>query len=183
MSKTRFYQKKCLWIVIAVLVFIRLLLPVAGLRAINWVLSEKLGSYQGHVEDFDLSLYRGAYQLQKIELRKRGTNLAPILTVEEVDLSLAWRELLQKRISMDVHLQRLVLNLIDSKKAENRQLGNEEESWQDALKAVVPLQVESLLAENSSITFTNQDVLKAMPVQLEKVELLMICAYYLFIAK
>ena len=153
------------------LVLVRLLLPLIGLKTINWVLTNKLGTYEGHIEDFELSLYRGAYQIQKLEIKKRNTNLAPILTVEEMDLAIAWRALVKGVISIDVQVKRLVLNIIDSKKEENRQYGTEEKNWQEALSALVPLSVQSLILENSAAYFTNQDILKALPIQLEKIAL------------
>ena len=52
------------WSIIILLIVVRLLLPIFGLWSINWALAHKLGKYSGRIEDFSLSLYRGAYEFQ-----------------------------------------------------------------------------------------------------------------------
>ncbi len=158
------------WIVIAVLVIIRLLLPIAGLYGINWALANKMGNYDGHVEDFELSLYRGAYQLQGLTIKKIAGKEPPILEIDEIDLSLAWRRLLQKELSGDVTLRKAQVRLIDSKDDDKKQLGNDEPGWKEALKVIIPITVESLTVSDSSIEFTNHDLSKKKPVQIEKIE-------------
>lgn len=159
-----------LWSIIIVAVIIRLMLPPIGLRVINWALANKLGEYDGSIQDFDLSLYRGAYQLQKLVIKKKGSNLDPILSADEIDLSIAWRTLLQKKISSDIQVNRLVVRLMDSDKKEKKQLGTEETGWQQALDVIVPISVESIKIKNSGFYFVNNDLKVPVPVKIEQIQ-------------
>jgi len=156
-----------LWVIICLLVIIRITLPYIGLHVINWALANKLGQYQGSIQDFDLSLYRGAYQLERLEIKKKNTNLAPILSVLELDLSLAWRTLFSGKISGDVNLDRLVVRIMDSEKEEKKQNGTDEAGWQEALNYIVPISIESLKLRNSAFYFTNNDLKVPLPLQIE----------------
>lgn len=156
-----------LWIIVGILVVIRIALPFIGLHVINSALASKLGEYDGRIKDFDLSLYRGAYQLQDLEIRKKNSNLEPILSAKEIDISLAWRRIFSGKISIDVDVDRLIVRIMDSDKKEKKQTGTEEKGWQDALNTVVPISVESLKIKNSAFYFMNNDSSVPLPVQIE----------------
>lgn len=160
-------------LIVTVLIIIRSLLPVIGLYAINWSLENKMGEYTGKIDDFDLSLYRGAYQLQGLEIKKKTGHLPPILSIEEIDLSIAWRALLHKRLLLDVTLYGADVRLIDSDEKKEQQLGIEEnpKGWKAVLDVIVPIEVESLKIHRSALRFTNSSFKKAMPVVLENIEL------------
>jgi len=158
---------------LAILIIIRALLPLIGLRVINWSLENKMGEYTGRIEDFDLSLYRGAYQLQGLEIKKKTGHLPPILSIREIDLSIAWRALLERRLLLDVILYEASVRLIDSNEKGERQLGVEEKpkDWKAVLDVIVPIEVESLKVVNSSMYFTNSSLKKPVPVALENIRL------------
>lgn len=159
------------WVTIVTLLIIRLILPHAALRGINWALANKLETYDGHVKDLDLSLYRGAYQLQGLELKKKKSTLPPLLNIAQIDLSLAWRTLFRGEITGDIHLFEAQLRIIDNDKKEKKQYGNDEPSWKDALMVIIPIRIQSLKVENSAVYFSNSDLSKANPIQLEKINL------------
>ncbi len=164
------YPRRIL-LVIGLLVLIRMLLPVIGLRVINWSLQNKLGEYTGQIQDFDLSLYRGAYQLQDLEIKKKKGNAPPLLTIADIDLSMAWRALLHREFLVDVTLDNATVRLIDSPDREKRQLGTEESAkdWRSVFDVIIPVSVESLKVKNSSVYFTNTSLKKELPVQIEEI--------------
>lgn len=160
-----------LWITIFVLVVMRLLIPIFALWGINWALAHKLGAYDGHVEDVGISLYRGAYQLEDLQIVKKNSKEPAILSVDEIDLSLAWLNLFRGDLSGDVTLERAVIHLIDSKTKGKKQLGTEEPGWQDAFNVLIPITIESLKIHNSELYFNNKDLIKDKPVKLTKIEM------------
>lgn len=159
-----------LWITILVLIVIRLLIPIVALESINWALANKLGTYDGYVDGVGVSLYRGAYQLEDLQITKKNSKAPAILSVDEIDLSLAWLNLLRGDLSGDVTIERAVIHLIDSKTTEKKQLGNDEPGWQDALNVLIPITIESLKVHNSELYFNNKDLIKDKPVKLSKIE-------------
>lgn len=155
------------------LVAIRSLLPMIGLRAINWALENKMGVYRGSIEDFDLNLYRSAYQLQGLVIEKRDGTAPPIVRIKEVDLSLAWKALLRKEISAHVTVDEIQIQLLDSKNKEKQQLGREDsgKSWAAVGGVLVPVAIETLEIKKSKISFINSSLKKPLPVELEEIEL------------
>lgn len=149
---------KTIWIVLVLLIVVRLLLPPVIRYSLNWFLETKMENYQGHIEDFDLSLWRGAYQIQDLRFWKKGTDRsAPLLKVGEIDLSIAWRALWHGEILGDLTIRQMELSFRDSQSEKNKQLGNDEKSWQDVAKKLVPISIESLIIEDSSVHFINKD--------------------------
>ena len=64
--------RNILLIVLGVLIIIRLILPSVVLHFANKTLASMHG-YYGHVEDIDIALIRGAYQLNNIFINKIET--------------------------------------------------------------------------------------------------------------
>lgn len=159
---------KTLWIALLVVVVIRLLLPTAFKYSLNWFLDNKMENYQGHIEDFDLTLWRGAYQIQDLRIWKKGTDRsAPLLKVGEIDLSLAWRALWRKELLGDLIIRRMELAFRDSESAKKKQLGTDESTWQEVAGKLVPISIESLVIEDSSLHFINTDTLAIVDVYID----------------
>lgn len=154
------------------LVLVRLALPVMGLYGINWALENKMNEYTGRIEDFDLSLYRGAYQLQGLKIQKKNSNNPPLLTIDEIDLSLAWLALLRKEITADITVDALKLKLIDSKEKKDDQVNlAQEKGWQEALDVLIPMSIESLKLRRSSLEIENNSLKVPALVTLSKLNL------------
>lgn len=165
-------MKKIVLISLGVLVVIRILLPLIILAQINKALDNKLGVYQGHVDDVDLNFYRSSYKIQKLEVTKRNTQDAALLFVEEIDFSLAWRAILKKNITLDITIKNPTINLSDSKQNEKKQQGFEEpiDKWNDALNTIVPISIETLKIHDGTIIFRNLDIGGNLKVEMNKIE-------------
>lgn len=163
---------KWLLALVLLLVVVRLFLPSLCLHLINKGLSEKLGMYTGHVQDFDLTLYRGAYQLQGLEIKKRDSDLPPLLSIQEIDLSVAWRALWQGEISGDIGIEKATVQITDGNEQNEKQNGTEEGKghWQDVFELLIPISIESLQIGDSAIYFTNRDLQEPLPVKLEQIK-------------
>lgn len=159
-------------ILIVALVAVRAALPWICLKSFNWALQNKGKVYTGHLEDFDLSLWRGAYQLQGLEVRKRDSNLPPLLTVGEIDLSIAWRALFQGKFLVDANIDRASVRLIDAQDKSEQQYGVEEDkkTQNEFANLVFPISIERIHLQNSAVYFTNNDFKKALPIALENIQ-------------
>ena len=164
---------KSFMLLVVLLMLVRIFLPTICLYIINKGLDEKLGTYVGRIEDFDLALYRGAYELQGLTIKKRNSDLPPFVTIQEINLSLAWRALFKKELAGDVIITNLVAQIADSKNKNQRQTGAEEDqkNWQDALGLLIPMSIESFRVRTSAVHFTNRDFKEPIPVSLEKIDL------------
>ena len=94
-------RKKWLWalaIVAVLLVGARVALPYFAKDEVNRRLMA-LESYDGHVEDVDLALWRGAYRLDGIRIVKTGSKQPePFFDGERIDFSVEWRSILRGRL-------------------------------------------------------------------------------------
>src|ERR1035437_10159108 len=82
------------------LIIIRLILPYVVLHYSNKTLATMKG-YYGHIDDIDLSLYRGAYIINNIYLNKIDSvskKQTKFFTSRDIDLSLEWGALFHASI-------------------------------------------------------------------------------------
>ena len=177
------HKYRNLLIVVAALVLFRALLPQIGLWVVNWGLANKLGNYTGHIEDFDLAIWRGAYQLQKLEIKKKTGNLPPLLEAKEVELQIAWKPLLKGEIAAHVNVDQGNIQLVDSANENKKQITmassetpnlnpkkGEKPVWKQTLDILIPMRIESLDVQNSAISFTNSDLATPVPIKLTAME-------------
>lgn len=86
--------------IVVVLIIIRLILPYVVLHYANKTLSNVNG-YYGHIDDIDLSIYRGAYIINDIYLNKVDSvskQQTSFFKSRDIDLSVEWGALLHGSI-------------------------------------------------------------------------------------
>src|SRR5690349_8428154 len=90
--------------IIILLLIIRLILPYVVLGLVNDRLT-KVKGYYGHVDDIDIALIRGAYQLDSIYLNKMDSvtqKQTEFFSASEIDLSIEWKALFKGSIVGEV---------------------------------------------------------------------------------
>jgi len=162
-------KKKVLWISLASVVFIlalvRFFAPGILLKEINSYLAEFSESYLVHVDDFDLSILRGAYRFEKVTvyLKKDGeraqASTAPFAKALNVDVSLAWRELFRGRILTDVVINEAELKADaivtqPAREDPNRSLTEAKQ----AKSKLFPVETERIEFRNSRIDYTDLNI-------------------------
>ena len=92
----RIFRSKLLWLLVVVVVallVVRAMLPIWVRDYVNRKLSE-LEGYSGHVADVDMHLWRGAYSIHAVEIKKTTGNVpVPFFSAPVVDLSVEWKAL------------------------------------------------------------------------------------------
>jgi hypothetical protein len=127
-------------VLVAVLIGLRLALPGWLKGAINRRL-EAIPAYTGRVEGISVSLLRGAYTMEGVRIAKREADTThPFVSIEHLDFSLAWKELLHGQVVSEIVARRARLNFV--------QAGNEKESqldfdrrWQDVINDLFPIEI------------------------------------------
>ncbi|HQV53172.1 MAG: DUF748 domain-containing protein [Flavobacteriales bacterium] len=82
-------------IIVGILLLLRIALPYVLLRVANDRLS-KIPGYYGHIDDLDLAIIRGAYQLERFDLQRVDTvslERTPFIASKLIDISIEWRAL------------------------------------------------------------------------------------------
>ena len=144
-------------IIVALLCTVRLALPFILQSSINWFLQNKMDAYEGHIDSLNLSLYRGAYQINELKIWKKDAHQVPFIHIPKLDVSIAWRALWHQYISADIVIQHPEINLVDSKDQNKKQLGKEKAPWNQVLKKLIPMDIESLIFKEGSVHFYNAE--------------------------
>lgn len=145
---------KILIAVVVLLVVARLLLPYFVLRYVNKTLAD-MGEYTGHVEDIDIALLRGAYQIDNLVIRKvKGKIKEPFVEIPRSDLSVEWESLFKGKLVGEVECYEPELNFAFSEDEDARQTG-EGADWTQVVKDLLPIQINRFAVINGNIELTS----------------------------
>lgn len=121
--KKRKRKRRIIWgSIISVLIIFRLLLPYIVLKYVNGKL-ENLEEYYGHVDDIDIHLYRGAYEIKDIRILKRvekkgqtgEKDTIPFFKSPSIDLSIEWSAIFKGSIVGEISVEEPVVNFVKDK--------------------------------------------------------------------
>ncbi|MCP1366809.1 DUF748 domain-containing protein, partial [Halomonas sp. BBD48] len=150
------------------LVALRVALPGMVRDYLNGQLAD-MGEYQGHVEEVEIHLWRGAYAINGLEISKAsGSVPVPFVRVDTLDLAVSWRALWKGAIVAEAEIFRPELNFVDASQEESGQTG-EGAQWQQTLQAMVPIEINRVDIIDGRIHFRN--FTSQPPVDLEISEL------------
>lgn len=159
-------------IILVLLIIGRILLPYILETYVNKTLNEIPG-YEGYVEDIDVALYRGAYQIEGLVLRKEGAQTkTPLLDFETSDISIEWRSLFKGKIVSEIVLHNPNFNYIFENQEQETPEGEAEvEDWTKALTDLVPIDINHLTVHNGSANFVELSADPEINMFLEQINL------------
>jgi hypothetical protein len=145
---------KILIALVVLLIIARLLLPYFVLRYVNKTLVD-MGEYTGHVEDIDIQLIRGAYQIDDLRVRKINGNIKePFIFIPKTDLSVEWKSLFRGRLVSEVECYNPKLNFAFSDNEASNQTGAEVD-WTAYLKKLLPISINRFAVIDGTINLTS----------------------------
>ncbi|QKZ12196.1 DUF748 domain-containing protein [Spirosoma sp. KUDC1026] len=145
---------KVLFAVLILLIVARLLLPYFVLRYLNKQLAD-MGEYTGHIEDVDIQLIRGAYQIDDLRIRKvNGKIKEPFLYIPKTDLSVEWKSLFKGKLVSEVETYEPELNFAFSDDEASSQTGAEVD-WTAYLKELLPIDINRFAIINGTVNLTS----------------------------
>lgn len=165
---------KALMAVVVILILFRAFLPEIIKKQLNDYMGSKMDDYVGHIEDFDLSLYRGAYQVEGFTLKKKnGNEQIPFVSIKGADISVSWKALFQGRILADLVINDPRVDFLDSKDKKKRQFGVEEKpsNFLAVYKKIIPFSLETLTVNNGEVHFQNSDTKVPIDIYVNKINL------------
>lgn len=115
-----------------------------------------MGDYRGQISDIDLALWRGAYQINGLNIVKlNGQVPVPLLEAPVIDLAVSWRELWNNRsIVAEVAFERPQLTFVDGGNAANSQTG-EGVDWRAQLRGLLPIHINEIRVIDGNLAFRN----------------------------
>ncbi len=159
--------------ILLVLIIARLVLPYFVLKYANKSLAEMDG-YYGHVEDIDIALYRGAYQLNHIYINKIDSvsgKQAEFFSSEKVDLAIEWRPLFHGSLvgNMEFYSPKLVFT---KEKTEIQDVAKDTGEFKQIKKDLMPLRINRFEVNDGSIHYTDSTRTPLVDIFLERAHIL-----------
>lgn len=153
------------------LIGIRAVLPIGIQKFVNGKL-DRIPEYSGSIGDVDLTILRGAYQIENVELNKTqgGTDL-PFFSADLVDLSVEWGALLRGDLVGEVilHSPRLNFVVAPSKKASQTGIDS---SWEERGKELFPLDINRFEIHDGRIRFRDLTRTPKVEIHIDRLEAL-----------
>jgi len=145
---------KILLSIAVLLIIARLLLPYFVLKYVNRTLAD-MGDYTGHVQDIDIQLIRGAYQIDSLTIRKvKGKIKEPFLVMPKTDLSVEWKSLFKGKLVSEVEAYKPELNFAFSDDEASSQTGAEVD-WTAYLAKLLPIRINRFAVIDGTVNLTS----------------------------
>ncbi|MBC7829661.1 MAG: DUF748 domain-containing protein [Chitinophagaceae bacterium] len=155
--------------IIAALIIFRLFLPEIVLRYANNTLAEIPG-YYGHIEDIDISLYRGAYQIDSIYIDKKDSvsgKQTDFFRASMIDLSIEWKALFKGSLVGELIINSPKLYFTKNK-TEIDDIKKDTADFRKVLKDLMPLRVNRFEVNNGSVHYIDATARPKVDIALRK---------------
>ena len=160
-------------IVVVVLAGIRLALPYVILHYANKELANMDG-YYGHIEDIDVALIRGAYQIDSIYLNKVDSithKETPFFAAKRIDLSVEWETLFKGGVVGEVIMEEPMLRFTKDK-VEPKDIKKDSSDLKNLRDDLMPLRINRFEARNGRIQYIDDNSKPKVDIQLDNASVL-----------
>lgn len=159
--------------VVVLLIVVRLILPYVVLQYANKTLANMKG-YYGHIENIQLSIYRGAYILNHMYLDKTDSSSkkqTPFIRSRTIALAVEWRALFHGSIvgKLDFDSTELVFT---KDKVELGDVRKDTIGFRQLLKKFMPLKVNRFEVSNGTIRYIDNGSKPKVDVSLQHTHIL-----------
>jgi hypothetical protein len=114
---------------------------------------DALKAYDGRIDDLDLALLRGGYEIKGIEIVKTGAGQpVPFFKGDRIEATVEWRSLLRGSLVAEADLYRPQVNLVEAETERQSQLGTEV-NWVEQFKQLFPFRFNTVRVLDGTVTF------------------------------
>ena len=128
-------------------------------RYVEQQMNAQLQGYTVHIGALDVHPFSFSADLKEVIIRQDAHPDPPIIHVPELRTSVQWRALLRGRVVADVQIERPAVHLtLTQVRHEGRdEVPVQERGWQEAVQAVLPLQINELRVVDAEVTYIDAD--------------------------
>lgn len=146
----------------------RLCLPSVVVWYVNRTLN-RLPEYNGSIQGAHLALFRGAYALDGIRIKKRGGKVdLPLFEAATMNLSIDWKGLLEGKFVGQIEVDKGSLNFVNGRTPEEEQLSVRKE-WLEVVKNLFPLRLNHFSLNRFQIRYHDPHSAPPVDVRLRSV--------------
>lgn len=132
----------------AVLIGLRAYLPVWATGYVNRQIAA-LDGYSGGVDDIDIHLWRGAYQIHGLRILKdKGGLRTPFVAARTVDLSVEWKALLHGAVVAEIDLRDIAVTFAKTQTGAGA-------GWAGLVDALSPFDINRLEVHGGKIAYVD----------------------------
>ena len=143
------------WLIVviaAAIVFVHAYLAIWVRDYVNRKLSEIPG-YRAHVQAVTLHLWRGAYQIHNIDIKKTSGDVpVPFFSAPLVDLSVEWKALWDRSFVGEIDIYKAKMNLVNGK-TKDQQQAPVDEPWAQKIKQLFPIKINRFAVHDSELHY------------------------------
>ena len=164
---------RILLIVLGVLLTIRIILPYALLELVNDRLAE-LPGYHGHIEELDLALIRGAYQIEELVIEQVDSvtqDRTPFVAADVIDLSVEWKALFRGSVVGELVVERPAV-IFTKDAVEPAAVQEDTTTFSELLNDLLPIRVNRVEIHDGILRFRDPTTTPAVDIQMDRIELL-----------
>lgn len=155
---------------IAAVVIARVLAPGWITNYVNKSLNDIPG-YAGSIDDIDLFLWRGAYTIHGIDLRKLETDSdIPFIAARQVVLSVQWESLLNGAVVGEIEFIGADLNFISGRAEESGQF-RDAVNWTKPIQELLPIDINRMAISDGRVRFLDAFSTPPVDIAIESVQL------------
>lgn len=153
-----------------VLAIARALLPFWVRDYVNRKLSE-VPEYRGHVAAVTLHLWRGAYQIHRVEIEKTTGHVpVPFFSAPLIDLSVQWRALLDGAFVGNIDFLQPKMNFVNAPSKENSQVGVDK-PWPQKIKQLFPLRINRFTVRDGEVHYRDFSKNPSVDLTIDRVQM------------
>ncbi len=155
-------KKKTIYIIVGLVLFIgilRLSAPYAVKYGVNHAIETTEG-ISGQIGDVDLHLYRGAYEIENIELfTQEKEKSLPLIKISRLDLSILWSALLDGEVVAELVFYDSVISINSAPEKEviENAAAKDEDTWIELANKLTPFAIDRLELVNGTLEFNTID--------------------------
>lgn len=153
--KKKIWRRPWFWIlavIVAAVVVVHSMLAIWVRDYVNKKLSEMPG-YRGHVAAITLHLWRGAYEIHKVDVVKTNGDVpVPFFSAPLVDLSIEWAALLNGALVGKIYFNQPQLNFVNAPSEEDSQVGIDQ-PWTEKIRQLFPLKINRFVVHDGEVHY------------------------------
>jgi uncharacterized protein involved in outer membrane biogenesis len=139
-------------VIAAAIIIVHTYLAIWVRDYVNRKLSEIPG-YRAHVQSVTLHLWRGAYQIHNIDIKKTSGDVpVPFFSAPLIDLSVEWKALWDGSFVGKIDIYKAKMNLVNGRSKEQQQapVG---EPWTEKIKQLYPIKINRFAVHDSELHY------------------------------
>lgn len=140
------------WTLVVIFIALHFALEPVALHYVNKALGN-IDGYDGHVDDVDIALYRGAYAIDTLTLEKVDGDLRePFVKIDRIDLSVQWKALFKGAIVGEIIMVKPIINFQVSPATGEVEAGDGGD-WTEAITSLLPIEINRFEIRNGQVHY------------------------------